>query len=173
MAENDYSNYEEGENALLVNRLNGSRLAVGRSSLADGAPVVSVRYTSMDDYPQRWTTQKIGELGQSTIARIEISNSDETYCLDVDSEDPEVSPSSQARVRKPDGSDRQKWLIREEAWGTNLINIAPYQNRGAGLSLKDHFGHHRYDEAVLVRNFSTTNQLWYWNGSSYHDIIPN
>lgn len=105
--------------------------------------------------------------------RIEISDDENTYCLDVDSDEPEVSPLSQATIRQPDGSDRQKWLIRQENYGTELINIAPYSNQSAGLSLKDHFGHHRYDEAVLTRNFSTVNQLWYWNAANYHSIIPN
>lgn len=161
------------ENALLVNRLNSSRLAVYGSSLRDGRYVISVRYTSNDNNPQRWTTRKLGEEGGWTIVRIEISDSTNTFCLDVDTDDPEVGPASQARIRKPDGSDRQKWCVRKEWMDTGLLNFAPYLNRGAGLGLRDDFGHHSYDEAVLVRNFSATNQLWYWNQSDYQDIIPH
>lgn len=163
----------EAENALLVNRLNGSRLAVNRSSLSDGAYVVSVRYTNYDNYPQRWTTRKVGEDGGWTIIRIEISDPSGTYCLDVGSDDPEVDPRSQVRIKKPDASDRQKWRVREDWRGDRLLNFAPYLNRGAGLGLRDDFGHRAYDEAVLVRNFSSNNQLWYWNHNDYSDIIPN
>lgn len=161
------------DNALLVNRLNGSRLAVYGRNLRDDAYVISVRYTSNDENPQRWTTRKVGEEGGWTVMRVEISDGDRTFCLDAGSDDPKVDPNSQARIKEPDGSDRQKWCFRDELFGTGLINIAPYLNRSAGLSLKDHFGHHSYDEAVLVRNWSTTNQLWYWSHNLYEDIIPN
>lgn len=167
--------YKEAENALLVNRLNSSRLAVHGSSLSDGAYVISVRYTSHDKNPQRWTTKKIGEESGGvgwTIVHIEISDGDKTYRLDAGSDEPEVDPGSQVRIAEPNGSDQQKWCVREDAW-SNALNFAPYLNRGAGLGLRDHFGNHSHDEAVLVRNFSGNNQLWYWNGSSYHDIIPN
>jgi hypothetical protein len=163
----------EAEAALLVNRLNGSRLAVNGSSLSDGASVISVRYTDLDKYPQRWTTRKLGEEGGWTVLRIEISDADTTYCLDVGSDDPQVSVSSQAKIAKADGSDRQKWCVREDWRGAELLNFAPYLNTGAGLGLRDDFGHHYYDEAVLVRNFSSTNQLWYWNHNDYSDEIPN
>ncbi len=161
------------ETALLVNRLNSSRLAVYGSGLSDGSYVISVRYTSNDKNPQRWTTHKVGEEGGTTVIRIEISDGDNTFCLDSGSDEPEVSPASQVRIKKPDGSDRQKWYVREDWRGTKLLNFAPYLNWGAGLGLRDDFGHHSYDEAVLVRNFSATNQLWYWNHNDYKDIIPN
>jgi hypothetical protein len=52
------------------------------------------------------------------------------------------------------------------------MNIAPYLNRSAGLGLKDDFGLD-WTEAALVRNFSTTEQLWYFNAGDYRDVIPN
>lgn len=168
----------EADKALLVNRLNGSRLAVHASALRDGAPVISVRYTSMDKNPQRWTTRKVGEEGSWAVIHIEISDGSNTFRLDAGSNEPKVDPGSQAVIKKPDNSDRQKWCVREEwrsaEWrGVQLLNFAPYLNTGAGLGLRDDFGHHVYDEAVLVRNFSSTNQLWYWNHHDYEDIIPH
>jgi hypothetical protein len=128
----------------------------------------------MDRNPQRWTTRRVGEVEGWAVVRIEISDAHNTFCLDAGSNEPKVDPGSQAVIKTPDGSDRQKWCIREDSrGGTRLLNIAPYLNTGAGLGLRDDFGHHAYDEAVLVRNFSATNQLWYWNHHSYKDIIPN
>lgn len=143
------------------------------NDLSDGVYVISVRYTSNDKNPQRWTTRTIGEEDGWTVLRIEISDGDKIYCLDAGSDDPEFSPASQVRIFESDGSDRQKWCVRGDGLGTDAINIAPYRNRSAGLGIRDDFGHHSYDEAVLVRNFSAVNQLWYWNGADYHDIIPN
>lgn len=164
----------ERDKALLINRLNGSRLAAANTSLQDGLHVVAVRYTRHDQNPQRWTCTKLGEENQWTVVRFEITDGSNTFCLDS-GESPEIGYTGDdwLRIKTPDDSDRQKWLIREDwAETKHVFNIAPYLNTSCGVSLKDNFGNLSHDEVVLARNFSSLNQLWYWNGAHYKDEIP-
>ncbi|MFI0777117.1 hypothetical protein [Streptomyces sp. NPDC021212] len=164
----------EGEKQLMVNRLNGSLLTVQGGKCFDGARICSVRYATYDHYPQRWTTRKIGEVGGWTVCHVEISEGGETFRLAVDSDEPKISLASQPLLKEPDDSDRQKWCFRSD-WsggGAHLMNVAPYLNRSAGLGLRDDFGL-EWTEAALVRNFSTIEQLWYFNAGDYKDSIPN
>jgi hypothetical protein len=164
----------EGEKQLIVNRLNGSRLTVQGGRCFDGALICSVRYATYDNYPQRWTTRKIGEVDYWTVCHVEITQDGKTFRLDAGSDEPKISLASQPILKEPDDSDRQKWCFRPD-WsggGAHLMNIAPYLNRSAGLGLKDDFGQ-EWTEAALVRNFSTTEQLWYFNAGDYKDSIPN
>ena len=85
-----------------------------------------------------------------------------------------ISLSIQPLLKKPDNSDRQKWRFHSDWYGgiADLMNIAPYLNRSAGLGLRDGF-RLEWTEAALVRNFSTTEQLWHSNASGHRDSIPD
>lgn len=91
----------EYEDSLVLHRLNGGRLSVRDGSLVDGKHIIVTRYSAYDKtYPQRWNTVKVGEDEYGNdIIRIEQSNQNGTFRVDVGSDDPEADASRSCSSR--------------------------------------------------------------------------
>ncbi|GGP68783.1 RICIN domain-containing protein [Saccharothrix coeruleofusca] len=160
----------EHENALFVNRLNGGTLFVV-NGVADGADVGCVRYSTWDkNRRHRWTVRKVAEENGRDVMTIEVADGGKVFC--VDAGDAKISQGIPVKIRERDGSDRQKWYFAPDPiTDGKLINIWSYSNWSAALTL--HTVDPEWDRVVLDRSFFSDSQLWYQDGSHYHDEIPD
>jgi hypothetical protein len=160
-------NYQD---ALIINRLNGSRLSVRDGSVREGAQVIEVRSSGYDkekyDYPQRWNIKKVGEEGGHNIVHIEISDGKgNTFRLDAGTDKPShIDENDKLFIKKPDDhSDRQKWKLWVDFSAVSILHqLAPKVDPTRAITLQNNFGN-PWDEVVLSRSLSSADRLWYFN----------
>lgn len=144
----------------LVNRMDGSRLALSSDGTADGTEVLTLRGTRYDNYTtEAWdfdgTYDSTNQLWTATLR-----NRAANKCMQPEAANP--ARGNRVVVRTCDGSDLQKWSLRLETQGGNDQRWwiwRPLKNLNVAMALQN-FDNDQWDTVRLDYSYPTSDRMW-------------
>ncbi|MFJ3794967.1 RICIN domain-containing protein [Streptomyces sp. NPDC090088] len=144
----------------LVNKMDGSRLALGNDSTADGAEAITLRGTRWDSYiTEAWDFDGTYD-SNSKLWTATLRNRASNRCLEPEAANP--VRGNRVVVRSCDGSDRQKWSLRLETGGGNTERWwmwRPVSNLNVAMALQN-TNNDQWDSVRLDYSYPSTDRLW-------------
>ncbi|GII87805.1 hypothetical protein Ssi03_57950 [Sphaerisporangium siamense] len=139
----------------LINRTDGSRVAVLSDSLGEGAQIISLRSPGWQYKSVKWTyTSNADE-------SIVIKNVYTNKCLQPSTAAPKAGDT--IVVRTCDGSDAQNWTYRWEETGgasANWFSLRPKGSPGLAITLAVYQGSGSWNTLYLDRDQNSNDRLW-------------
>ncbi|MGW6613383.1 RICIN domain-containing protein [Streptomyces erythrochromogenes] len=150
---------ESFPNQDLVNRMDGSRLALSSNSLSEGAQVISLRSTAWDSYStEAWDAEGTYD-SASQLWTFTLRNLASNKCLQPNDTTP--ARGEAVVVRTCNGSDVQKWSVRKESPNESdprWFVWRPYLNVDVAMTLKGTTD--TWDTIELDYSYPSADRLW-------------
>ncbi|MFD4247735.1 RICIN domain-containing protein [Streptomyces sp. NPDC058525] len=144
----------------MVNKMHGSRLALGGDSTAEGAEVVALRGTRWDSHiTEAWDWEGTYD-GTNQLWTATLRNRAANKCIEPETTNP--VRGNRIVVRACDGSDQQKWSARLETKGGNEQRWwiwRPVKNLNIAMSLQN-TNNDQWDSVRLDYSYPSDDRLW-------------
>lgn len=148
-----------GSHRDMINRMDGSRLALKGDATGENARAITLRDPNYKYKTERWESQFAKDSAGKWYGTVRNEAADK--CLQPADSDPERR--GRIVVRTCDGSDAQKWrATSDDHGGTRWWQYRPKNDESLAMTLDTYMGHGSWDTLYLDRayRFPSADRLW-------------